>query len=943
MNEKVRISSLFSPGVTSGLSLRGMVLRRFATAFSLIISLGAMGAVSAGANAPIYTFTTTPSTTQAGGHPDSETRFTNGNRGTCDCSNPKNVIVSLPTGLVGNPHATPQCTRVNFGEGNCSPSTQVGWVEINLFSNLFGMPVYNLEPNPDQAGVLGFILPLAQSPAFIDISARTGSDYGLDTSLLGIENLIPFEEISLHLWGVPADPIHDSERVPLAFSSSLSVGRGCSGGVSAGFPWPCFEPSSSSSELIPFLDNPTTCGEPLSSSLEILSYDHESSFAQTPWPETTGCDQLSFNPSLYAQSTTKQADSSSGLDANLSVPQPVSPTSPSPSEIRALTVKLPEGMSINPSAADGKTSCSDSEARFGTEEEAQCSEFSKVGTVSLNSSALPGPIPGAIYIGEPKSGNRYRLILTANGFATHVKLAGSVESEPQTGRLVASFQNLPQSPFSEFKLHFFGSERGLLATPTQCGTYPVESTFTPWDAALSTQTSTQYFEIDEGPDGGPCPTSPRPFSPSFTAAVAESSAGAHTPFSLGLTRPDGDQNLSALNVTTPPGFSATLKGIPYCPDAALIAAAMPSYSGLQEESNPSCPVTSQIGTAQAGAGAGTHPVYLPGKVYLAGPYKGAPLSLAVITPAVSGPYDLGNVVVRAALHVNPETAQITAVSVPLPLILQGIPLRLRSIRINLTRPNFVLNPTNCDPFSVNTEVFGEEGAVATPSEHFQVANCRDLPFAPKLATYLTGSTKQAGNPSLRTVLTYPQGGTYANVARTSVTLPHSELVDNAHIHSPCTRVQFAAGKVPGEGCPPGSDIGFARVETPLLEKPLEGPVYLRANGGERKLPDIVATLNGQIDIALDGHVDSVNGRLRATFETVPDAPVSRFTLTLDGGNKGLIENSPSLCASIEHVSVQMTGQNGKTANQNPVFQTPCGKRHKRKGHNRHLQHRREVR
>ncbi len=309
-----------------------------------------------------------------------------------------------------------------------------------------------------------------------------------------------------------------------------------------------------------------------------------------PWPATTGCDQLTFNPSLYAQPTTKQADSPSGLDVDLSVPQLVSPTAPAPSEIRALTVALPRGMSINPNAADGKTSCSDAQARFKTEEEAQCPEFSKVGTASLDSSALPAPIPGSIYIGEPEPGDRYRLFLTANGFGTHVKLAGSVKPESQTGQLLVSFQNLPQAPFSEFNLHFFGSERGLLATPTQCGTYPVQSTFTPWDAALPTQTSTQYFKIEEGPGGGPCPPSPRPFDPAFTAGVSESTAGAHTPFSLELTRNDGDQDLRALNVTTPPGFSATLKGIPYCSDAGSRGCRQqPSYSGLARGVEPELP------------------------------------------------------------------------------------------------------------------------------------------------------------------------------------------------------------------------------------------------------------------------------------------------------------------------------------------------------------------
>jgi hypothetical protein len=306
------------------------------------------------------------------------------------------------------------------------------------------------------------------------------------------------------------------------------------------------------------------------------------------------------------------------------------------------------------------------------------------------------------------------------------------------------------------------------------------------------------------------------------------------------------------------------------------------------------------------------------------------LSLEVVIPAVSGPYDLGNVAVRAAIHVNPITAQVTTVSDPLPQILGGIPLRIRSILVNLDRPDFALNPTNCEPFSVDGTTLGNEGGQANQSVPFQVANCFSLPFAPKLALRLSGSTRQAGNPALTATLTAKPGE--ANISRTQVTLPHTELIDNAHINTICTRVQFAEGHIPGEKCPPGSVLGFARAETPLLAKPLEGPLYLRSTGGAG-LPDVVAALNGQIDIALDGHIDSIGGRLRATFETVPDAPVSRVVLSFDGGHKGLLENSPGLCSHPLHVTADITAQNGKTANQNPVLSTPCGgRKHKRRGH-----------
>lgn len=643
------------------------------------------------------------------------------------------------------------------------------------------------------------------------------------------------------------------------------------------------------------------------------------------YPATTGCDQLSFNPSLSAQPTTTSTDTPSGLEVNLSVPQEESPETPSPSEIRSTTVLLPEGFSLNPGSVDGKSACTDAEARLGTPEEAQCPETSKVGTLSLDSSALPAPIPGFVYLLQPKSGDRYRVLLSANGFATHIKLVGSIAPEPATGRLTASFDSLPQSPLTDFNIHFFGSERGLLATPTRCGEYSVRSSFAPWDAALPEQTATQFFTLNSGPDGSSCPGPTRPFTPSFHASSVNGTGGAYTPFSIELTRADGDQSLSALNVKTPPGFAANIAGIPYCSEADLAAASAPSYSGRQEQTNPSCPAASEIGISAAGAGAGTHPVDLPGKVYLAGPYKGAPLSLAVITPAVAGPYDLGNVVVRAALQINPETVQVTAVSDPLPQIFEGIPLRLRSIQIDLNRANFALNPTNCDPFTINSQISGGEGSTANLTQPFQVANCGALPFAPKLTTRISGSTKHNGNPALETELTFPKAGTEANTSRVRVTLPHSEFLDNAHLKSPCTRVQFVADQ-----CPVGSLLGVAKAETPLLEKPLEGPIYLRANGGERKLPDIVAKLNGQIDVNLVGYVESIRGQLRTTFASVPDAPVSRFILDLDGGNKGLLVNSVDLCSQKLHVAADIAGQNGKTADQNPTLQTSCARRnHKR--------------
>jgi hypothetical protein len=894
------------------------------------------------AGSPVTRFHVVPSTTQAGGHPNLEIDLRVENRmtqhipaPTCDCQDAKDITVHLPAGFIGDPHATPQCNAVNFGSGTCPPDSQVGYVELGLNAEeqpnpnrpeefpggFFGRPgVYNLVPHGNQAALLAINVPIENFPIYTVLEPRTDGDYGLDAAVVQINHIFPLHTFKEQLWGVPASPLHEELRHNPGCDPSAFENPPCHG-VPA------------THEEAPFLDNPTTCGIPLSTSVDVISYDKEATRAEAEYPATTGCDQLSFNPSLYAQPTGTATETASGLDLDLKVPQFESPKVPSPSEIRAATVTLPEGIAINPNAADGKTVCSDAQAQLHSRSlGAQCPEASKVGTLSIESSALPGPLPGYLYLGEPKPGDRYRLVLAANGYGVHVKIIGSVHADARTGQLVASFPELPQAPFSDFNMHIFGSERGLLVTPDQCGTYAVKSTFTPWDSLLGTQTSEQFFPLEHGPDGSACPGQVRGFDPGFEAGVTDKTASKHAPFELRLTRNDGTQNLSSLTVQTPPGFSATLAGVAYCPEEALAALENPLYSGVTELSSPKCPASSQIGTAVSGAGAGTHPIYLSGKVYLAGPYKGAPLSLAVVTPAVSGPYDLGNVVVRAALFVDSTDAHITAVSNPFPPILEGIPLRLRSVLLQLDRPDFTLNPTDCEPFAVSATIGGDQGATVQRSAHFQVANCASLAFNPKLALRFSGSMKRSANPGLTATLTYPGGSGYANIAATQVTMPGTELIDNAHIRTPCTRVQYAAN-----ACPAASVIGFARAKTPLLDRPLEGPVYLRSSS--HKLPDIVAALKGQIDIDLDGRIDSIHRRLRASFETVPDAPVSKFTLHLDGGKKGLLESSENLCAGQQRVSVRMVGQNGRVARSRRKLQTPC---RRKRGKRRRAHHDRRA-
>ena len=946
-------------------------------------------APAAQAHVSILSFSAQPANTKAGGHPDFVVQFSLTAHNTildpCDCNDAKDVTAHLPAGLIGNPHATPQCDISQFASDLCPPDSQVGIAEAVVSSQpgkgsgegtRFLSPLFNLVPPPSEPALLGWKAALFNVPIFEVVSARTGSDYGLDVKTVSIPHFAPLTDFMQDTWGVPAAPIHDGLRfglgqtpvfAPAIFGATESnlcdananpstldpatmvqlcnPNQGAASKhtfVGAAGEWPFAGerstpgpgfPVRSESPEEPFLQNPTTCGETsLATLLDVLSYDRSETHADSAWPATTDCAQLSFNPSQAIAPTTEAADSASGAEFRLTVPQFESPSVPSPSELRAASVTLPEGFALAPNVTNGKTVCTDAEARFGSTEEAHCPENAKLGTISVDTPVLPGPLNGAVYLGEPQPGNRYRMFLVFDGFGVHVKLAGTISPDPLTGQIQIDFQNLPQAPFETFNMHIFGSERGPLATPVRCGTYPVKSVFTPWDAALSAVTSTQFFDVNEGPGGSSCPRGPRPFAPGFQAASASSTAGAHTSFSIELTRADGDQNLAGLTVNTPPGFTATLRGVPYCPQAALDQLAGSLYTGLAELASPLCSA-SQVGTVTAGVGAGSHPLYLPGKVYIAGPYKGAPLSLLVVIPAVSGPYDLGNVAVRAALQVDPETAQVTTVSDPLPQIVGGIPIRTRQILVNLDRPDFALNPTNCDPFSVNAALTGDEGAQADLSNHFQVANCASLAYKPKLSLKLSGGLNRLGHPAIHSVLTTKPGE--ANTATVSVALPKGEILDNAHIESPCTRVELNAGQ-----CPPGSVLGQAVAVTPLLDQPLEGPVYLTTGFGHR-LPDLVADLRGQIHIQLDGKVDTVNGgSLRTTFETVPDAPVSSFTLDLAGGSRGLVQNSEGLCGAHNQAALRMIGQNGKVVHGNVPLQASCGKQGKRQRARAH--HNREA-
>ena len=503
-----------------------------------------------------------------------------------------------------------------------------------------------------------------------------------------------------------------------------------------------------------------------------------------------------------------------------------------------------------------------------------------------------------------------------------IKLAGHIVANPTTGQLTTIFDNNPQLPFSEFKLDFFGGPRAALASPDQCGTDTVGTRIEPWASGPIATPSTS-FTISNGCVSG--------FKPSFVAGSENVRAGAFTPFAVSFQRKDTDQEFSGFSVTLPGGLLAKLAGVQLCTSAEIAHAA--SSTGAQEKAHPSCPAGSQVGRVEVGSGPGPDSEFLPGKVYLTGPYKGAPYGLAVIVPALAGPYDLGTVVVRQALFINTKTAQVTDASDPLPTILKGIPLRVRRVDTILNGKDFTLNPTSCAVKQVKGTIISTEATKSPVSSRFQVGDCGALAFSPKLTVGLSGNgqTRSGDHPTLTTVLTQPAH--QANMHSVKVTLPLSMALDPVNSNHVCpykVAKKVTTGPVP---CPKGSLIGSATAVTPLLSKPLTGNVYLVqgikiVHGHKfRTLPTLLVALRGQIAFDLRGPT-SVNKKneLATSFPAIPDAPVSKFDLTIKGGSKGILVITGShknICNKPQIAHATLRGQNGKSERPTIHMSTPC--------------------
>lgn len=841
----------------------------------------------------------------------------------------KTVRVDLPPGLSVNPEATPQCVLApEQSPATCPPDTQVGISTVTAAAVKVGplplgtpvtlppVPVYNVEPRHGEPARFGFSV--AGSDVFLDAGVAWEGDYH------------EFFTIHVHKIELPIGPLGalaEARLLKNRLSFFGNVGELGPGGAFLTTPSTCFDP-----EQPPFQHIYSTFLRAESFQEEAPQFPVGAEELEAPLPKgvrSDGCEKVPFEPSTSTDPGTAQTDSPAGVTVDVNVP--FNPSAPIyQSNVREARVTLPRGLGINPSAAEGLQACSDAQLGKGTRNPVSCPGPSKIGTVAIETPPLPaGTLTGNVYLGsqlsrDPISGDEYRVFLHAESESRglSVRLVANVIADPRTGQITGVVREAPQVPFNQVRVKLDGGPRATLSSPPICGPNATSHAMTAWSGTPDKGPQDKGFSLSSAPGGGPCAKTmaERPFSPSFSASPERPVARAFTPFRMNISRSDGQQELKGVDLTLPPGATAKLKGVPYCPPTALAAAA--ERSGAAEKANAECPEKSQVGVVTTAAGTGPSPLKVGGKAYLAGPHQGAPVSLAVVTPAVAGPFDLGNVVVRVPLFVNPETAQIHPQTDGIPDVFGGTKLDVRSLAVDVNRKKFTLNGTNCKPRATAGVLRGGGADPTNPAtfSSFQVSaparttKCKRLRFRPKLHLRLFGATQRAKQPRLRAVLKARPGD--ANIARASVGLPHALFLDQSSLETICTRVQFAAGK-----CPKRSVYGRAKAISPLLGKPLEGPVYLRSSNNP--LPDLVAHLEGQVEIDLVGRIDSFRGGIRTTFARVPDVPVSKFTMVLPGGKRGLLVASRNLCKGDVKAIVRLKGQNDKKANKRQKLRTPC--------------------
>jgi uncharacterized repeat protein (TIGR01451 family) len=877
---------------------------------------------------------------------------------------PKNLEFNLPPGLIGDPQAVPACPLVDFlaiseADTNACPArSAIGVAVVTLDEPLrFGditraVPLWNLQPAHGEPARLGF--EVVKVPVVLNASVRTGGDYGVSVSVSEAPESVQLLSSEVTIWGAPGEAAHNPSR-----------GWACVlGGVYVNHEAPC-QDTSQSPPAGAFLTLPTACTGALASTvageswpLQSISSEPGEIFslaAQAPLAGLENCAAPPFEPRLGIASNTHAASTPTGLTATVRIPQrsTIQVGGLAQADLQETTVTLPAGVEVNPSAANGLEACSESQIGYRgpassdplapgaaeplrfTEAPAACPDASKLGTVRIQTPVLEHELDGAVYLAEPapfgETGkNPFDSLLGLYIVAEdpysgiRAKLAGKASVNPTTGQVSTSFQDSPQVPFETLTLELFPGPRASLTTPAACKAYASGALFTPWSAPerppVSTQTPEpeQEFDITSGPEGSAC-ANPQPFAPGLNGGVDDLQAGAFSSFSLTLTHPDQDQPPTGLTLTLPAGAAALLPSVTPC--------------GEPQASRGTCGPESLIGEATAVAGLGPDPYTVTGgRVYITGAYDGsgacttgspgcAPYGLSIVTPAVAGPFNLGNVVVRSKIEVNPHTAQVTITS-PLPTLVQGvghessgIPLALKEIHVTVNRPDFEYNPTNCNPLQLRATLSGQQGATSDTAVPFQVEGCQSLPFKPGVAASTRGKTSKADGASLG--LTFKSKSGEAHVAKTILTIPATLPARLTTIQKACVAATFEANPA---ACPEGSDIGTATVHTPVLTSPLSGPIYLVSHGNAA-WPDAELVLQGEgVEVILDGQTAIKKGVTTSSFLAVPDAPFNSVEATLpEGPHSALTTDLPlkdhySLCGQHLKIPTALTGQNGTAVN-----------------------------
>ncbi len=851
----------------------------------------------------------------------------------------RDTTVNLPRGVIVNPDAvTTRCTSAQFQETSpgeesrgvgCPVSSVVGvaTVYVQIFEKELVEtrdPIFSMIPPSGVPAEFAF----DDSGSGLDIvlkgRVRTGGDYGLSAEVSDTLSKLPVLGASATFWGVPSDPSHDGER---GYCASV---EGHFQVETKGFTCPV--PRSDTA----LLTMPSSCSGPLTTTIEADSWQQPGAFTEDHFEThgehhepvgVEGCSSLPFSPSIKVEPVEPEAaaaDSPSGLRVDLHVPQSEQYGALAEANLKDTVVTLPEGMTVNPSAAGGLAACPLLEGTEKAQEEregrkeaaginlesrqpANCPDASKIGTVEVDTPLLEHPLPGAVYLAK-QTDNPFGSLLAIyiaiddpiSGVV--VKLAGHVESNPLTGRLTTTFDENPELPFEDLKLHFFGGPRAPLITPSSCGTYTTTSQLTPWDGNPPAEPSA-HFTIGQG-----CATGG--FAPSFGAGTTDNQAGGYSPFSVAFSRQDGEQRLSGVQVTTPPGLLGRIAGVQQCPEP--------------QASRGECGEGSLLGEATTAVGAGTDPYWVTGgRVYLTGSYNGGPFGLSIVVPTTAGPFTLtgnggyGKEVVRASIRVNPNTAQITVLSDPLPSILEGIPLDIRTVNVTVNRPGFMFNPTNCAPLAVTGTITSTGNATAPVSSPFEAANCATLPFAPKLTASVGAHASKANGTSFDVKLESAGIG-QANIHKVDLQIPKALPSRLTTLQKACLAAVFESNPA---ACSPESVIGKATIHTPVLNSPLSGPAYLVSHGGAA-FPDVEFVLQGEgVTLVLDGKTDIKNGITYSKFETAPDAPFATFETELPAGPHSILTaNVPekedfNLCKANLAMPTEIAGQNGAVIKQ----------------------------